>query len=303
MVLSSHSWLRHPVRTGLRRSVALAGTLVLVALLGAAASACGEDTSPVNAAQRMTELLGGKPTGQAAAIAKRGQMTIANTEDYPPLSYRDDDGKLVGFDVEVGRAVAEYLSLTARFTQPPWEAVPAGLAGDRFDVSIGSLSPQQGLEGEVEYSKPYYYTTGQLVVRAGEAPLEGAEALAGTSVGASIHSVFYRWLQENTTAEVTAFQGDAEALGALESGKVEAVLTSGLVAAQAIKDGKGVETSGAPLFAEPMVFVVRAGEEDWLAVLNDAIAALRQEGKLAQLSSDWLGADFTKPKPSASAGE
>jgi ABC-type amino acid transport substrate-binding protein len=52
-----------------------------------------------------------------------------------------------------------------------------------------------------------------------------------------------------------------------------------------------------------MVFVVRAGEEDWLAVLNDAIAALRQEGKLAQLSSDWLGADFTKPKPSASAGE
>jgi len=302
MVPSTYSRLRHP-RDRFGRSVALIGALAMIALGAASASACSEDTSPVSATQRMTELLGAKPTGQAAAVAKRGQMTAANTEDYPPLSYRDDDGKLVGFDVEVGKAVAEYLGLTARFTQPQWEAVPAGLAGDRFDVSIGSLSPQQGLEGDVQYSKPYYYTTGQLVVRAGGTPLEGAEALAGKSVGASIHSVFYRWLQENTSAGVTAFQGDAEALSALESGKVEAVLTSGLVAAQAIKDGKGVEVSGAPLFAEPMVFVVRAGEGDWLALLNDAIAGLRQEGTLAQLSSDWLGADFTKPKPSASAAE
>jgi ABC-type amino acid transport substrate-binding protein len=181
--------------------------------------------------------------------------------------------------------------------------VPAGLAGGRFDVSIGSLSPEQGLEGEVVYTKPYYYTTGQLVIRAGSPALVGVDALAGKSVGAGIHTVFYRWLQANTSADVSAFPGDAEALAALEAGRVDAVLTSGLVAAQSVKSGKGVELSGAPLLAEPMVFVVRAGESDWLAVLNDAIAGLRSDGTLKQLSIDWLGANYTKPTPAASVSQ
>jgi cystine transport system substrate-binding protein len=287
-----------------RRRLLPAAILVAAALLALLASACGDQTpQAVNATQRMKQLLGHAPTGQAATVAKRGDMIAASTENYPPLSYRDSDGKLVGFDVEVAKAVAEYLSLKMRATQPPWEAVPAGLAGDRFDVSIGSLSPEQGLEGGVAYSKPYYYTTGQLVVRAGAPQLTGADALKGKNVGAGIHTVFYRWLQANSGADVSAFPSDAEALAALEAGRVDAVLTSGLAAAQAVKSGKGVELSGPPLFAEPMVFVVKAGEDDWLAVLNDAIAGLRTDGTLKQLSTDWLGLDLTRPKPAASASQ
>jgi len=270
-------------------------------LLAVAAAACGPgEAEPENATQAMTEILGRAPKGQAARIAKAGEMIAANTEGYPPLSYRDEDGKLVGFDVEVAKAVADRLGLKVRFTQPEWEAVPAGLSGGRFDVSIGSLSSQQGLEGDVAYSKPYYYTTGQLVVRVGTTKLKGVDALAGKSVGAGIHTVFYRWLQANSSAKVTAFTGDAEALAALEAGKVEAVLTSGLAAAQAVESGKGVELSGAPLFAEPMQFVVRSGERDWLAVLNATIAELRRDTTLGVLAPDWLGMDFTKPTPSAS---
>jgi ABC-type amino acid transport substrate-binding protein len=286
------------------RSWLIALVIVLVPLFAALAASCGDEApQPANATQRMKELLGRAPSGQAAAVAKRGDMIAANTDGYPPLSYRDDDGKLVGFDVEVAKAVAEHLSLKVRFTQPPWEAVPAGLAGERFDVSIGSLSPEQGLKGDVAYSKPYYYPTGQLVVRAGAPKLVGADALTGKSIGAGIHTVFYRWLQANAGAKVSAFPSDAEALAALEAGRVEAVLTSGLAAAQAVKSGKGVEISGPPLFAEPMVLVVKAGEDDWLAVLNDAIAGLRKDGTLEQLSTDWLGLDFTRPKPAASASE
>lgn len=285
-------------RCGVRAARApFAVTALLLVLLSCTAGACGskDEPEPQNAVQRMRQILGRKPTGSAATIVQRGTLLIAVTPAYPPLSYYDDDGRLTGFDVAVGTAVAEHLRLAPRFTEPVWEAVPAGLQSDRFDVSIGSLSPDQGLAGAVSFSKPYYYTEGQLLVKAGTPRLKGIEALTGKRVGAGIHTVFYRWLQGNEELEVTAFPGDAEAFSALEAGRVDAVVVSGLAARQAVDSGRDVELSGRPLFAVPMTFVVKEGEKDLLLALDRAIAVLRKDGVLTELSRQWFdGQDLTR---------
>jgi len=280
----------------------VAGLLLSCVLLSTLVIACGtaDEPEPGSATARMKQILGRAPKGAAAAIAARGELLIAVTPDYPPLSYYNDDGELTGFDVEVGKAVAEYLQLGPRFTEPVWEAVPAGLANDRFDVSIGSLSPDQGLVGPIAYSEPYYYTEGLLLVRAGAPQLKGVEALAGKRVGAGIHTVFYRWLQEQEDTEVVAYPSDAEALAGLEAGRVDAILLSGLAARQAIDAGRGVERSGPPLLAEPMAFVVGKDEEDLRRVMDAAIAALREDGVLTELSQQWFGGqDLSRSRAAA----
>jgi len=264
--------------------------------------ACGtpDEPEPENAVARMKQILGRAPKGVAAAIAERGELLVAVTPDYPPLSYYNDDGELTGFDVEVGKAVAEYLQLAPRFTEPVWEAVPAGLANDRFDVSIGSLSPDQGLVGPIAYTEPYYYTDGSLLVRAGASRLKGLAALAGKRVGAGVHTVFYRWLQEQEGVEVVAYPSDAEALSGLEAGRVDAILLSSLAARQAIDAGRDVERSGPPLFAEPMSFVVSKDEKDLRRVMDAAIAALHENGVLSELSQQWFGGqDLSKSRAAA----
>ena len=78
----------------------------------------------------------------AAKIARTGQIVVANDADYPPQSY-EEDGKLVGFDVDVAEKVAELLGVQPKFVHPAWAAVPAGLKArqlrrlDRLDDAHG----------------------------------------------------------------------------------------------------------------------------------------------------------------------
>jgi polar amino acid transport system substrate-binding protein len=283
----------------------LAALVAAIVLLVAApvVAGCSDDESaeqPADATARMSQILGRAPQGLAATVAEEGTLGVAVTEDDPPRSYRDGD-ELTGFDVEVAKSVAEYLKVQAKLSEQPPEAVPPGLAADRFDVSIGSLAPDLQAGDGVAYTDPYYYTTGQLLVKTGTPKLKGGEALAGVPVGAAIHTVFFRFLRDQTDAQVVAYPGDAEALAALEAGRVEAILVGGLTAAEAVADGRDVELSGRPLFSEPMVFVVKSGEDDLLAVLNAAIAARLEDGTLKELSEAWFGGlDLTRPVASTS---
>lgn len=270
------------------------------AFVVAGCSSDGSSEQPENATARMTEILGRGPQGLAASVAEEGTLDAAVIEDDPPRSYRDGE-ELTGFDVEVARSVAEYLSVQARLSEQPPEAAPAGLVADRFDVSIGSLAPDPEAGDGIAYTDPYYYTTGQLLVQAGSPKLKSVETLDGVPVGAAIHTVFFRFLRDQTGAQVVAFPGDAEALAALEAGRVEAILVGGLTAAEAVADGRDVELSGKPLLSEPMVFVVKSGEDDLVKVLNAAIAALREDGTIKGLSEAWFGGlDLTRPVTASS---
>ncbi len=282
--------------TARRRRINGPGVLRILLLMGACAfvlSACGGPTEPQSPLEKAKEILGRPPKGLAAKVVKRGELVVANSAEYPPLSYVDEDGEFVGFDVEVAKATADYLGLKVSFVQPDREAVPAGLAAGRFDVSIGSVSPQQGYGDAVAYSKPYYYTTAQLVVKADAPMFEGVSSLDGKVVGAGVHTVFFAWLQEHGKAQLKAFSTDSDALAALEAGRVDAVLTSGLTAAEVVEGGK-LQASGAPLFAEPMTFAVDGGQKDLLKLMNAAIADLRRSGGLRSISKQLLGADFTR---------
>lgn len=288
---------------GGRRGGLLTVAVVLLVLVVASVTAGCSDDEPApagDATARMTEILGRAPSGLAATVAERGTLNVAVIEDDPPRSYRDGDD-LTGFDVEVAGSIADYLGLKATLSEHSPETIPAGLAADQFDVAIGSLAPDPEADDGVVFTEPYYYTTGQLLVGAGAAKLKGAGALVGVPVGTAIHTVFFRYLRDQTDAQVVAFPGDAEALKALEDGRVEAILVGGLTAAEAVADGRAVQLSGRPLFSEPMVFAVKSGEDDLVEVLDAAIQARREDGTLKDLSQAWFGGlDLTRPVGSSS---
>ena len=93
----------------------------------------------------------------------------------------------------------------------------------------------------------------------------------------------------------------ADALAALEAGRIQAVLTDALTAAGAVKEGKSVELSGTPLFSAPVTFAVRKDQSDLLRVSNALIARLRKSGWLTSASKAWFsGLDLTRPVGTAS---
>jgi ABC-type amino acid transport substrate-binding protein len=291
-----------------KRVVAVVTALVAGAALAAAVGACSlrstSTSSPSAGGSRIEGVLGHTPTGLAAQILREGQIAVADDAAYPPQSYKDKSGQLVGFDVDVAKRVAQLLGVQVKFVNPIWESVPAGLKSHLFDVSIGSMTPEAGREaGGLSFADPYYYAQGEIVVKRGAPPLTTLESLKGKTIGVVVTSIYDTFLQTAGGAVIRAYDSDAEALRALAKGRLDGVMTADVTANLAIAAGRPLQLSGQPLFYQPECFAVRKGEADLLALLDYTVKKMRADGSLSALAKSWYqGFDPTQP-PAAGVPE
>jgi polar amino acid transport system substrate-binding protein len=283
------------------RLLATMATVAVVATLLYGAAACDGGDDPADtgldgtALERATAILGSAPTGVAKDIVECGHMIVANDRAYPPQSSLDEtSGELVGFDVDVAKAVGEILGLEVRFVNPDWETIPAGLNSGRIDVSIGSMSITPEKDKSVDFTAPYYFATAQAFVKEGGPQITSVADLDGTSVGVGVATTYYDFLKQESKAVIKTYATDTDAFPDLRSGKLDFVVTAGPTGQQAILAGEPFAFSGGPLYYEDLAFAVAEGEVDWLKLLDHAIATMRENGTLTDLSKEWYqGLDLT----------
>ena len=287
----------------------LVAVALLVAILGvmAFAAGCGDDTpsdeesSPAaelegTPAERAEAILGHAPTGLAKTIVDRGSVVVANDANYAPQSSIDKaTGELVGFDVDAAKGMAEVLGLEVKFENPAWETIPAGLNQGRFDVSIGSMTITEERKKALDFTDPYYYTSGQVFVKEGGTQIESATDLDGKKVGVGAATTYYDFLKAETKANVKTYTTDAETFPDLRNGNLDFVMTGGPTGQEAISQGQKFEFSGDPLYYEDLAFAIKKGEADWLALLDHAVQTMHADGSLTDMSGTWYaGLDLTK---------
>lgn len=268
----------------------VAVALTVVVGLALALGACGSSSpsggsSP--AASKIEQILGHAPTGIAKQIADKGVIVIADDSNYAPQSSIDKSGNLVGFDVDVGKKVAEILGVTPKFVNPNWDSIPTGLKVGRFDVSIGSMTVTADRKKSLDFTEPYYYTTGQLMIRRGGTPITSVDQLKGKTVGVGAQTTYFYFLQKLGGVNVKAYTTDADAFPDLANGRLDAVMSAGPTEQEAIAQGKPFELTGAPLYYEDLAFAIRKGEPDFLGVLNYAVEQMHKDGSLSAMSKQW----------------
>jgi polar amino acid transport system substrate-binding protein len=281
------------------------GTVVLLAVVAMfALAACGDEAEEPaaeetaltgSAAERAAAILEREPTGLAKEIVDRGTVIVANDANYAPQSSIDEaTGELVGFDVDVALKMGEILGLEVQFENPAWETIPAGLNQGRFDVSIGSMTITEERDKTIDFTEPYYFTSGQVFVKEGGMQIAGVEDLAGKTVGVGAATTYYDFLKSESEAEVKTYTTDADTFPDLRNGNLDFVMTAGPTGQQAILEGQAFEFSGTPLYYEDLAFSVAEGETDWVALLNYAITTMHEDGSLTEMSKMWYnGLDLT----------
>ena len=259
----------------------------------ASASSGGEITG--TAAERAQAILGKEPTGLAKTIVDRGTVIVSTDANYAPQSSIDQaTGDLVGFDVDVAKAMADTLGLTLESKTVDWATVIPGLQTGKWDVSIGSMTITPEREKAVSFTVPYYYTSGQVFVKKGGPQIASASDLDGKKVGVGAATTYYEYLKKNTKAIVKTYPTDADAFPDLRNGNLDFVMTAGPTGQQAILEGQPFDFSGAPLYYEDLAFAVDLGEGDWVAMLNYAVEKMHTDGTLTELSKKWYnGLDLT----------
>jgi len=282
--------------------------LVLVALVAVVLVAgCGSSNNstspsasasnaPLTPTDSFTKILGHAPTGEAATIAQRGQMVVVDDANYPPQSYINKSGTLIGFDVDVAKQVGKVLGIPVKIITAQWDSIPTGLNVDRFDVSIGSMTITKEREKALSFSSPYYYTQGQLIVKTGSPMLTSTKAMKGKSIGVGTQTTYFYYLDKAGGIKVKAYDTDASTFPDLKNGRLDGVMTADLTAAQAISSGYPFVFSGKPYYYEPLAFATKKGETDWVTLLTYAVDTMHKDGSLSTMAKKWYhGFDPTQP--------
>ena len=230
-------------------------------------------------------------------ITDRGYITIATEGDWPPYTYHDESNALVGYDVEIGAAIAEYLGVEARFAETNWDAILAGVKDGRFDIACNGVSYTEARAESYNFSTPYLYTPSVLVVRSDNQEIRTVDDLQGKKTANTISSI-YAGIAEEYGAEVIGVDTLADTIQLVIQGRADATINAAVSIDDYLKEHPDAPiTIVQRLDGDINAFPVRKDEstDTLLAAVNEALQAMRDDGRLAELSNKYFGADLTNP--------
>lgn len=233
---------------------------------------------------------------QLAAIQANGKLVVALEGAWQPWSYHDESDTLVGYDVEVSRAIAEKLGVEPEYVESDWDSLFAGLDAGRFDIVCNGVEVTDERAKTYDFTVPYGYIHTALAVRKDNQDIHSFEDLKGKTTANSLAST-YMELAESYGATVQGIDTLEETIQLLTAGRIDATLNADVSFYDYLNvhpdaDFKLVaQTEDASHVAIP----VRKGDDSasLLEAINTAIEELRADGTLKALGEKYFGQDIS----------
>ncbi|WP_117236764.1 ABC transporter substrate-binding protein [Thermus sediminis] len=225
-------------------------------------------------------------------IRRGGEIRIGTEGEFPPFNYFDERNQLVGFEIDLGNAIARKLQLRPRWIAQPFDTLLIQLGQGRFDFVIASHGITEERARAVDFANPHYCTGGILVSRKGGPKTLGD--LRGRVVGVQIGTTYMEAAQRIPgIRQVRTYQRDPDALQDLLAGRIDTWITDRFVAKEAIRERRleGTLEVGELVFQERVAMAVAKGNRSLLEALNRALADLMRDGTYAEISKKWFGED------------
>ena len=267
--------------------MAAAGVLTL--------SGCS-NSSTSTAASSGASSAAGSSADQLAAIQASGKLIVALEGAWQPWSYHDESDTLVGYDVEVSRAIAEKLGVEPEYVESDWDSLFAGLDAGRVDMVCNGVEVTDERALTYDFTTPYGYIHTALAVRKDNDEIKTFEDLKGKTTANSLAST-YMELAESYGATVQGIDTLEETIQLLAAGRIDATLNADVSFYDYLNvhpdaDFKIVaQTEDASHVAIPL----RKGDNSatLLEAVNNAIDELRADGTLKELSEKYFGQDIS----------
>jgi len=272
-------------RTGLIIGIVIAVVVIIVAAIAI--------PSVINSNNAVEPVAG--DDAPAYTLVTDGTLTVATEGTYKPFSYHDETGELVGYDVEVSKAVAEKLGLEVDFQETEWAAIFAGLESNRFDVIGNQVSINEEREEKYSLSDPYSVSPGALVVASDNTDITGFDGLEGKKAAQSATSNWYE-LAAGYGADIEEVEGWNESVSLLTSGRIDFTLNDRLT----VLDYLATEGDDAiKIVAETddpslSAYAVTKDNSALTDAINEALAELSADGTLAEIGEKYFGEDVSK---------
>ena len=219
-------------------------------------------------------------------------LTVGSDIPYPPFE-QGKEGNYTGFDVELLEAVGEAIEREVEFQDTSFDTIFLDLARGNFDVVASAATITDEREKTVDFTNPYYISEQAILVKEGS-DIDSVEKLAGTTVGVQQGTTGQEFVEEEADAEVRQYPQGPDAVNALKTGTVDAVVIDIPVAENAVTATEGLEVSAAIPTEEEYGFAVAQGESELLEELNEGLKEVIDDGTYATIYKKWFKRDPPK---------
>ncbi|GAA0299736.1 ABC transporter substrate-binding protein [Gracilibacillus halotolerans] len=224
-------------------------------------------------------------------LINKDEFVFAASGEFKPFSYMNDDLTMSGFDIEVGKALAEEMGLKPVPKRIKFKGIVEGVKTGRADAAVASHTINSQRSKHVSFTTPYYYSGPQIFTRP-DSEIKTTDDLAGKEVAVAKGST-YAEIASEYTDKVKTYDSDVTALQALSTGRHDAVITDFVTGKNAAKEGFDIKEQQLIERSEQAI-VLPQDNPNLLKRVNEALEQLRQDGTLSRISMEYFGEDITK---------
>ena len=270
---------------------ALAGALSISMLAGCGSSSNESTTSESKEDTSLTDV-------QAA-----GHFTLGLDADFAPMGFTDDNGEIVGFDIDLAKAVGEKMGVDVEVKPIDWDSKDMELSSGKIDVIWNGFSITDERRQEVLFSNPYLSTKQSIIVKKGSDITKKAD-LAGKKIALQDGSTSEDALKADTATyesvgddNISRFKENSQVLMEVDSGRADAAVIDEVfvryyLQKENLLDKYTVLEEG---FDEEDYGVGgRKGDYPLMEAINKALDECKADGTTSEISQKWFGEDLIK---------
>lgn len=218
-------------------------------------------------------------------IRKDGFFVVGTEPSYPPFEYLSKSGKLVGFDIDLIRLLAQEMELKVRFKTMQFDAIFPAVLKEEIDLGVSCISVTESRKKVFDFT-PSYYRSGQIAVVGPKAEIYKLEALEGKVVYAQRGTTGAEMAETIPGAIVRLVDDFKAVIGLMERGEPVALVADRALADH-YREKLGFMTVGSPLSYEEIAMMMAKDCPEFRTALNDALRSLSEKGVLRKLREKW----------------
>lgn len=230
-------------------------------------------------------------------IKEKGKIVIGLDDGFPPMGFRDEKGKIVGFDIDLAEKVGEKLGVQVEFKPIDWNAKEMELETKKIDAIWNGMSVTSEREEKMTLSKPYLENTQAFVVKKGsniKTIADMKDKKIGFQDKSSSSAAFEKHKElSSSVASNQAYPKNKDVLVDIKVGRIDVALMDEVVSKYYVSMEKDkYEFLAEDLGKEYYAIGFRKGDIKLKDAVDKAIDELKADGTASKISEKWFGEDI-----------
>lgn len=246
-------------------------------------------------------LFGCSKSNEIESTLSKDTLIVGMDDAFAPMGFKDENGEITGFDVDLAKALATKLDKEVEFQPIDWTMKETELNSGNIDLIWNGYTINDDRKKKVDFSVPYLKNQ-QVIVTLGNSDIKTKNDLNGKKVGAQNESSAISAMEKEAElyssfngGSAITFEDNNQALMDLEAGRIDAVVADEILVRYYISlKGEDKFNILDENFGEEEYGVgIRKGDTEMVEAFNKAYKELQDEGTLAEISVKWFGEDIT----------